>query len=118
MDSICDIYYIYVSLLVIRNSYNLNMRRSFQNIKLSYLFRHAGNYKAFGYVILKNSDGRIPKEIDADLRRILIDGTYFYSEQVQLPGLDESEKRMYYEYERVKVLVSTGSKFGHFAQLG
>ncbi len=110
MDSAPNIYQIYVSLLVIRNSYDLNMRRSsFHNIKFNYLFRDARNYKSFGFVVLSNPGGKSPEEIDGDLRRFLIEGAYFYVEQVQLPVLDESEKRMCYEYERVKV-VSTGSK--------
>ncbi|GEM_PF-767691 len=103
MDSAPNIYQIYVSLLVIRNSYDLNMRRSsFHNIKFNYLFRDARNYKSFGFVVLSNPGGKSPEEIDGDLRRCLIDGTYFYPEQVQLPVLDESEEGLGNEYENVE----------------
>ncbi len=75
---------------------------SSSNIKLSYLFRDAGNYKTFGVIILRNASGKSPEEIDGDLRRLLIDGAYFYPEQVRLPGLDESDKRMWHKYKRVE----------------
>lgn len=65
-----------------------------RNIKLCYLFRDAGNYKTFGFVILRNPSGKSLEGIDGDLRRILIDDAYFYAEQVQLPVLDDSEERM------------------------
>ncbi|MCJ8498831.1 hypothetical protein MVI27_11280 [Chryseobacterium salipaludis] len=76
---------------------------SSNNIKLSYLFRDAGNYKTFGFVVLSNSGGKSPEEIDGDLRRCLIDGAYFYPEQVQLPVLDCSDAGMWHEYEKVEM---------------
>ncbi len=75
----------------------------FGNIKLSYLFRDVGNYKTFGYVILRNPSGRSPEQIDADLRRCMIDGAYFYPEQVQLPVLDDGDEGMWHEYEKVEM---------------
>ncbi len=81
---------------------------SSNNIKLSYLFRDAGNYKTFGFVVLSNSGGKSLAEIDGDLRRCLIDGAYFYPEQVQLPVLDEGEERMLHEYGNVE----SGDKYG------
>jgi len=74
------------------------------NIKLSYLFRDAGNYKMFDYVVLSNPTDKSAEEIDDDLRRRLIDGAYFYPEQVQLPVLqDSSIEGMWHEYEKVEV---------------
>lgn len=73
------------------------------NIKFSYLFRNTGNYKSFGFVVLSNPGGRNPQEIDADLRRLLIDGAYFYPEQLQLPVLDDGEEGMWHEYENVEI---------------
>ncbi len=64
----------------------------FRNIKLSYLFRDAGNYKMFGYVVLSNPTDKSAEEIDDDLRRRLIDAAYFYPELVQLPVLYGSEE--------------------------
>jgi len=78
-------------------------RRSFHNIKLSYLFRDAGNYKTFGVVILMNSSGKSAEEIDGDLRRFLIDGMYFYPEQGRLPILQHSsDEDIWREYEKVE----------------
>lgn len=74
----------------------------FRNIKLSYLFRDAGNYKTFGYVVLSNPGSKSPEEIDADLRRCLIDGAYFYPDQVQVPVLNYSPEGMWHEYEQVE----------------
>ncbi len=68
------------------------------NIKLSYLFRDAGNYKTFGFVILSNPGGRSAERIDNDLRRRLIDGAYFYPEKMQLPVLDCGDEGMWHEY--------------------
>lgn len=78
-------------------------RRSFHNIKLSYLFRDGGNYKTFGYVILSNPGRRSTEQIDNDLRRTLIDGAYFYPEQVQLPVLNYGEEGMWHEYEKTEM---------------
>ncbi len=76
----------------------------------SYLFLDTGNYKAFGFVVLSNPGGKSPQEIDADLRRILIDGAYFYPEQVQLPVLDGGDEGLGDEYEKLKVVMRMGSK--------
>ncbi len=77
-------------------------RRSFQNIKLSYLFRDAGNYKTFVNVILRNASGKSAEEIDGGLRRFLIEDAYFYVEQVQLLVLkNSSNEGMWHEYQKV-----------------
>lgn len=75
----------------------------FRNIKLSYLFRDAGNYKTFGFAILSNPGGRSPEQIDNDLRRRLIDGVYFYPEKVNLPVLNYGDEGMWHEYEKVEM---------------
>ncbi len=81
------------------------------NIRLSYLFRDAGNYKTFGFVILRNPSARSVEELDKHLRRFLIDGAYFYPEQVQLPVLQDSRtKACGMSMKKWKVVMSTGSK--------
>lgn len=76
---------------------------SFNNIKLSYLFRDGGNYKTFGYVILSNPGRRSTEQIDNDLRRRLIDGAYFYPEKVNLPVLHHGDEGMWHEYEKAEM---------------
>ncbi len=57
------------------------------NIKFSYLYRDAGNYKNFGYVVFANPTNMGLPEIEHHLKKHLIDGCWFYAEAWQLPDL-------------------------------
>jgi hypothetical protein len=53
------------------------MSDSKNSIKLTYLYRDAGNYKVFGSVVFSNPDGIAIAKIEAQIRSVLIDGEFF-----------------------------------------
>jgi hypothetical protein len=56
-----------------------------QNVKLTYLYRDAANYKAWGTVIFTNPDGLPLDEIERRLRLCLFDEEFFVAAQVCIP---------------------------------
>lgn len=82
------------------------------NIKLSYLYRDAGNYKQFGDIVFNNPENFTLDEINAKLKSLLIDGEYFVATQWQIPTLytfpfDEELDHTWHEFES---LTSTREK--------
>jgi hypothetical protein len=57
------------------------------NIKFSYLYRDAANYKSYGYVVMSNPANKSLKEIEASIREKLINNEWFYANEWQLPDL-------------------------------
>ena len=57
------------------------------NIKFSYLYRDAGNYKNFGCIVFSNPANLPLATVEANIKRHLIDGCWFYAEEWQLPDL-------------------------------
>lgn len=57
------------------------------NIKLSYMYRDAANYKEHGEVILHNPTGMSVKEAAARINPTLEGGSDFIAEQVGLPSV-------------------------------
>ena len=57
------------------------------NIKFSYLYRDYANYKNHGAVILPNPNAIALKEIEAIIKSHLIDNTWFYSIEWNVPDL-------------------------------
>lgn len=58
-----------------------------KNVKFEYLYRDAGNYKVFDFIILSNSRGMSIAEIRRRINEVLIDETYFYPIAFQLPNI-------------------------------
>ncbi|MBB3057130.1 hypothetical protein [Mucilaginibacter gotjawali] len=57
------------------------------NIKFNYLYRDSGNYKKFISVIFSNPDGIKLSDLEAFIKTKLIDETWFYAEQWNLPEI-------------------------------
>jgi hypothetical protein len=57
------------------------------NIKFNYLYRDGSNYKNYGFVIFTTPDNIALAELEARIVSRLIDDTYFYAQQWQLPDL-------------------------------
>ena len=57
------------------------------NIKFSYLYRDAGNYKKYNSIIFNNPDNIDLSELSAMICSKLIDNTWFYADQWNLPDL-------------------------------
>ena len=57
------------------------------NIRLSYLYRDAGNYKLFSQVVFRNPDNISLVEIRNKINACLIDGEFFEAKKWGLPEL-------------------------------
>ena len=57
------------------------------NIKFSYLYRDAGNYKNYGEVIFASLDELPIEEVGRLIRSKLIDEQWFYTKEWKLPNL-------------------------------
>ncbi len=58
-----------------------------QNIKFSYLYRDGGNYKDHGSIVFPADNSIYLQHIDQTIRSHLIDGTWFYAGEWQIPDL-------------------------------
>lgn len=63
------------------------MPSSNPNIKFSYLYRDAANYKLFGSIIFANPDHLPVKAIESVIQSRLIDGEYFDPKKWNVPVL-------------------------------
>jgi hypothetical protein len=75
------------------------------NLKFEYLNRDAGNYKQYGSVILVNPTRIQPEIAKSYIKAYLIDGEFFYPEQVQVPLIETFEfdsevDHDWYEFEK------------------
>ena len=57
------------------------------NIKFNYLYRDGGNYKRYNSIIFNNPDNIILSELSTLISSKLIDNTWFYANQWNLPDL-------------------------------
>jgi hypothetical protein len=57
------------------------------NIKFNYLYRDSSNYKKFKSVIFSNPDDVELSELEALIKSKLIDETWFYADQWNLPEI-------------------------------
>lgn len=81
------------------------MKDSGNNLQFHYLYRDAGNYKQFGQIILSNPNGLTPEEATMQLKKGLIDGEFFYAEEVHVPPIrfDEYDPELdhqWHEFEK------------------
>jgi hypothetical protein len=61
------------------------------NIKLSYLYRDASNYKQYNQIIFGNPNQRSLEEIQTIIRSNLIDECWFIAKDWQLPDMHFKE---------------------------
>jgi hypothetical protein len=57
------------------------------NLKFCYQYRDGANYKNYNEVVFLNDTGRTIKEIEATIKRALIDGEWFIAVDWKLPDL-------------------------------
>lgn len=67
-----------------------------KNISFQYLHRDEGNYKSFGEIIFKNSEGLTPHQAEEILRKKLIDSEFFYPSENQIPLFPEHSGNLYF----------------------
>jgi hypothetical protein len=80
-----------------------------QNIKLTYLYRDAANYKAWGTVIFANHERLALDDIEKRIRRCLFDEVLFVADQVCIPNVFlftewpfSKDDHFYHEFDSVK----------------
>ena len=84
------------------------MNDSSNNIKLSYLYRDAGNYKLFGEEVFSNPENLMISEIETRIKSNLIDGEFFVAEEWGLVPLkfeetDDELDHDWHEYEGLEI---------------
>ena len=77
------------------------------NIKFSYLYRDAANNKNFNAIIFDNPNNVDLSNLERLIRSKLIDGTWFYVNEWQLPDLhfrnyDDRIDHAWHEFESVE----------------
>lgn len=77
------------------------------NIRFSYLYRDAANYKNFGVVVFLNLNNTDITELKLLLQSKLIDGMWFYAGQWQLPDLhfntwNDQTDHTFHEFECIE----------------
>ncbi len=65
------------------------MKIDLVNIKFEYLHRDGGNYKIFGFIILKNINKISPEQATVLFEKKLIDTKYFYPKKAKIPLFEE-----------------------------
>ena len=78
------------------------------NIRFSYLYRDAGNYKLFGETIFSNADGLSLIEIETRIKSSLIDAEFFSAEEwgiipLEFEETDEELDHGWHEYEGIEM---------------
>jgi len=80
------------------------------NLKFSYLYRDAGNYKKCASVTFSNPDSLAPESIEKTLRRCFLEECLFIAEQVRVPncflyarGNASSSDHCFHEFERLEM---------------
>ncbi|MDP1800854.1 MAG: hypothetical protein Q8L81_05850 [Bacteroidota bacterium] len=58
-----------------------------KNIKFNYLYRDAGNYKTYGFIIFKNPEKLSLPFIEKEIRKRLIDSEFFEPSKFKIPHL-------------------------------
>lgn len=76
------------------------------NIKFNYLYRDGGNYKRYNFIIFKNPDNITIENLSAVISSKLIDNTWFYANQWNLPDLrqktfDSNIDPTWHEFESI-----------------
>lgn len=95
------------------------------NIKFSYLYRDAGNYKIFSEVIFANPNSLSIQDMEHLIRSKLIDGEWFYAKDWGLSNLhfedwDEDIDHGFHEFENLSPTeesVNAPLSFDHFYEL-
>jgi hypothetical protein len=83
------------------------MNASTPNIKLSYLYRDAGNYKQFGFEVFSNPGQKSLPDIEKAIQARLTDGTYFEARKWNLKSLhkhayDPDFDHNWHEFEKIE----------------
>ena len=76
-------------------------------IRFNYLYRDSGNYKKFGSKRFSNPEQLSIEEITQILIQNLIDGSYFYPEQVGIKKFNfhrHTDDTSWYEFESIEIL--------------
>lgn len=81
-----------------------------QNIKFTYLYRDAGNYKQWAEIVFSNPDGLPLAEVDHSLRKAFFENDLFIAGQIRLPeifpftrGSATSDDHCFHEFNGVEL---------------
>lgn len=79
------------------------------NIKFSYLYRDAGNYKKWSRIVFSNPDNLSPESVEKAVRRFLSQECMFVASQIRVPecflfagGYATSDDHCFHEFDQVE----------------
>lgn len=82
------------------------MNVSKTNIRFNYLYRDAGNYKNYGYVIFPNPNNLPIEKLKIPIYNYLIDGEFFKHKSMKIPPLffspENSDDHSLHEFENIE----------------
>jgi|SRR5215469_6741309 len=99
-----------------------------KNLKFSYFYRDAGNYKKFASVTFSNPDNLSAESIVGMLRKSFLEGCLFIADQIGVPncflytrGNASSNDHCFHEFERIEATPqgpndSTGRSINEFVK--
>ncbi len=81
-----------------------------ENVKFSYLYRDAGNYKKWAEVVFSNPDRLSLASLTRDLRHALLEECLFIAHQIRIPeaflfteGDATSDDHCFHEFDAVEI---------------
>jgi len=79
-----------------------------QNVRFSYMYRDAGNYKERGFVVFSNPYDYSIDQLDKSLRKVLIDQLFFIPSECDIPLVhtfffDPALDHEWYELEDIEL---------------
>lgn len=88
------------------------MKDSNTNIKFSYLYRDAGNYKIFCEVIFNNPENLSIERIENEIKSNLIDRVYFVPASLEIPILafDDYDEELDHSWNELEIVEITNEK--------
>lgn len=82
------------------------MNVSKANIRFNYLYRDAGNYKNYGFVIFSNPNFLSFEKLSRSIISNLIDGEFFNYKRLKIPALffstKNSDDHFWHEFENIE----------------
>jgi hypothetical protein len=80
-----------------------------KNLKFSYLYRDAGNYKKCGSVVFSNPDSLSPESVEKAVRKLLPQDGLFVASQIRIPecflfanAYANSDDHCFHEFDQIQ----------------
>ena len=75
------------------------MKKQRSNVKFNYLYRDAANYKVWGSIIFSNPENISIAEVEATMKKNLIDGDCFDPKEWNIPALSFADYDSFLDHD-------------------